>query len=143
MHKLPSAQAITILFAFTFIMLGCERAGPLEPEPPGSEAKLSTIQTRIFDINCALSGCHGGGSPQLGLNLSAGQAYSSLVNVTSTEQASLMRVAPEDPENSYLMHKIRGDAGIVGARMPLGRAALSAEDIELVRQWIEDGALDN
>lgn len=134
----------TLFILIPILLIGCERAGPLEDEPdPSIGATLSQIQARIFDTNCALSGCHAGGSPQLGLDLSAGQAFSNIVNVASTEQPSLLRVAPGDPENSYLLQKIRGDMSISGAQMPLGRAALSAANIELVRQWIDEGALDN
>ena len=133
---------LSILF-LSLIVLGCERAGPLEDDPDTNNPTLSQIQTRIFDTNCALSGCHAGGTPQLGLDLSAGSSFSNIVNVASVEQSSLMRIAPGDPENSYLLQKIRGDMGISGARMPLGRSALSDEDIELVRQWIADGAMDN
>ena len=123
-------------------VFGCERANPIEPDPM-VDATLSQIQTQIFDVNCAISGCHGNSSPQLGLDLSSGQAFQSTVNVASLERQSLVRVAPGDPEGSYLLHKIRGDNTISGSRMPLGRPALSAADIDLVRQWIEDGALDN
>ena len=126
------------------VLAGCERAASLEVEPdPNGNATLSRIQTRIFDTNCALSGCHAGANPQQGMDLSAGQAFSNIVNVPSREVPALMRVAPGDPENSYLLQKVRGDAGIVGARMPLGRAPLSAEDIELIRKWIEGGAQDD
>lgn len=123
------------------ILAGCERAGPLEDEG-GVDATLTTIQTRIFDLNCALSGCHAGSSPQLGLSLENGLAFSNIVGVQSDE-VNLLRVDPGNPEESYLLKKVRGDADIVGARMPLGRADLSDENIELIRQWIADGAEDN
>ena len=123
------------------VLVGCERAGPLE-ETGEAEATLTTIQSRIFDTNCALSGCHAGSSPQLGLSLEDGQSFSNIVNVQSDE-TNLLRVNPGNPEQSYLLRKVRGDADIVGARMPLGRADLSDENIELIRQWIEDGAEDN
>ena len=138
MHKFTIFSGLIL-----FVLSGCERAGPLEGPDPSDEVTLTQIQTNIFDTNCALSGCHTGGNPPQGLDLSVGQAFSNLVNVASMEQSSVLRVAPGDPENSYLLHKIRGDAGITGSQMPLGRTALSASEIELVRQWIEDGAQNN
>ena len=61
------------------------------------------------------------------------------MNVNSVEVPSLKRVKPLDPDNSYLVHKIEGTAA-VGGRMPLGRPALSAVEITLIRQWISEGA---
>jgi mono/diheme cytochrome c family protein len=46
-------------------------------------------------------------------------------------------VEPSKPEESLLVRKLRGTSG---ARMPLGRAALSDETIELVATWIREGA---
>lgn len=100
----------------------------------------------IFTANCALSGCHAGAAPQLGQNLSAGNAYTSIVNVASVEVPSLLRVEPGDPDNSYLVHKIEGTAASVGGvdtRMPLGNPPLSASEIATIRAWIEEGALNN
>lgn len=53
---------------------------------------------------------------------------------------ALLRVAPGDPDSSYLVQKIEGSAA-VGARMPIGRPPLDAEAITLIRQWIAAGAL--
>lgn len=130
------------LLLMALFVTGCERAGPLEEDTPAS-ATLSAIQVRIFDTSCAVSGCHAGSNPQLGMSLEAGQAFASIVNVPSVERADLLRIDPGNPDDSYLLKKIRGDGDIVGMRMPLGRSNLSADDIELVRQWIQDGALDN
>lgn len=129
------------LIWFGLALMGCERAELVEPDQ--LEPTLTDIQATIFDLNCALSGCHAGANPQLGQDLSDGQAFANIVNVQSVERPDLMRVRPGDPENSYLLKKIRGDADIVGARMPLGRSPLSQEQINLVRDWIMEGALDN
>jgi hypothetical protein len=131
---------LTLLFAM-LLVAGCEHADPLDPNR--LEPTLSSIQANIFDLNCALPSCHAAPNPQLGQDLSAGQARASIVNVRSVEVANLFRVAPGDPENSYLVWKIEGRAGIGGVRMPSGRAPLTAEEIAVIRQWIADGAQDN
>ena len=118
----------------------CEHVDPLEV---GSEATLSNIQASIFTPSCAVSGCHAGSNPQQGQDLSEGQSFSNIVGVRSNERPDLLRIAPGDPDNSYLVKKIMGDPDIVGAQMPLGRAPLSAEQINLVREWVTEGALDN
>jgi len=136
-----------ILFLFVaFLSTGCEHADLLQPAPPGPEGStFQHIQTNILSKNCALSGCHFGGSSSLPgvMDLREGRAFSNLVGVRSIERPDLVRIAPGDPDNSYLMLKITGAAGIVGARMPLGRSPLSDANIQTIRAWIEAGAQIN
>lgn len=107
-----------------------------------SAPTFSQVQQQVLTPSCALSGCHSGASPAQGMNLSVGQAYSNIVNVPSTEVPSLDRVEPGEPDNSYLIHKIEGTAQ-VGARMPLTGAPLPNEFIQVIRNWISDGAQNN
>ncbi len=110
---------------------------PTPTPPPG--VSLSTLQAQIFTPMC--SGCHppSGG----GLDLRSGQTFGSTVNVASSQQPSLMRVKPGDPDNSYLVRKLAGGSGITGSRMPQGGPFLSAQDLQLVRSWISQGAPNN
>ena len=78
--------------------------------------------------------------PAQGQDLSAGQAFSNIVNVPSGQNPMLDRVEPGDPDNSYLVRKIEGNAG---TRMPLGQPALPNQQIQNIRNWILDGAQDN
>lgn len=66
-----------------------------------------------------------------------------LVNVASNEVPALMRVLPNNPDDSYLVRKVEGGPDIVGGRMPLGRAPLSAEQIGMIRSWISAGAMQS
>lgn len=109
---------------------------------------LTQLQTQIFTPIC--STCHTGvGSSLPGVqNLTAGNTFANIVNVPSIEQPSLMRIKPGDPDNSYLIRKIEGAAGISGSRMPLGcggsaNPCLSQATIDLVRAWVSQGALNN
>ncbi len=79
---------------------------------------------------------------QAGLNLASGSSFLSLVNVKSIE-TSLTLVIPSDPDESYLLHKLEGRAGIAGERMPKGGPFLASDEVKAVSQWIADGALDN
>ncbi len=74
-----------------------------------------------------------------GLRLDAANSYALLVGIASGERPNLLRVAPGDPNNSYLIQKLEGTAGI-GERMPAGLPALPQADIDVIRQWITDGA---
>lgn len=98
-------------------------------------------------------GCHDDTDPPGGLNLLAGAAYAGLVNVQAVQDTAapiLDRIEPGDPEASFLIHKIQGThtaAGGRGGRMPAGcpgsRACLTPEEIQLIRQWVVEGALNN
>jgi hypothetical protein len=101
-------------------------------------AEFQSIQDHVFTPICTR--CHAGASAPEGMILEEGRAYDMIVNVPSGEVPTLMRVAPGDPDNSYLFHKISGTQE-VGDRMPLGLPPLDAETIAAIRQWIEDGAL--
>ncbi len=73
-----------------------------------SAPTLTQLQADIFTPIC--SGCHNGTGASLpGIqNLTAGHTFASLVNVASIEAPSLKRILPGDPDNSYLVLKIRG-----------------------------------
>ena len=102
---------------------------------------LDEIQAQVFTPTCAVAGCHTGPSGNTlpnGMDLSnADASFASLVGVASLEQPAVLRVAASDPDNSYLVQKIEGNAG---ARMPLGGAPLDAAVIAQIRDWISNGA---
>jgi hypothetical protein len=50
-----------------------------------------------------------------------------------------MRVNPGHPDSSYIIQKIEGHAA-VGGQMPLGQPPLPQATIDVIRQWITDGA---
>jgi hypothetical protein len=94
----------------------------------------------VFAPTC--STCHSGASAPHGLRLDAANSYALLVGVPSGEQPSILRVKPNDPNNSYLVQKIQGSAAS-GERMPAGLPALPQATIDAIRQWITDGALND
>ena len=111
--------------------------------PPGVIGpNFSEIQASIIEPNCATTGCHLGAAAPQGLRLDSANSYGMLVDVPSTESSSILRVAPGDPNNSYLIQKLEGTAS-VGAQMPLGAPALDQANIDVIRQWISDGAIDD
>ena len=91
--------------------------------------------------HCATAGCHTGAGAPFGLDLSAGAAAGNVVNVPSAEVPALMRVAPYDPTDSYVYMKVTGDPRILGDPMPQGGQPLGAADLELLRTWIDQGAM--
>jgi hypothetical protein len=77
------------------------------------------------------------------MNLTEGNAYANLVGAAAIQKPGLQRVAPGDPTNSYLVHKVEGRAGITGQRMPLTGTPLTDGQILVIRRWIELGAPNN
>ena len=105
--------------------------GPLLPT-------FSSIQANIFTPICEQ--CHAGATAPRGLRLDAANSYALLVGVASSEQPGLRRVDPHNPNSSYLIQKLEGTAA-TGERMPAGLPPLSQAEIDVIRQWITDGAL--
>lgn len=97
----------------------------------------------IFSRSCV--DCHtpGGFAANTGLFLTEGTAFSRLVNVKSSQNSNLTRVVPGDSAASLLFQKISSDRPPVGGRMPLFDDALSSDDIERIRLWIDEGAEEN
>jgi mono/diheme cytochrome c family protein len=149
---------VSTRFAPAFIVIvilsaGCdEKLADVAGPTPNLEPTFSSIQSEIFQTTdsagrAACANCHnpnGGAFRQVGLDLSSDAAYNLLVGVPSVERPGMLRVAPGDPENSYLMHKIEGRPGIVGLRMPRsGPPYLTDGQIQIIRRWIEIGAPRN
>jgi hypothetical protein len=109
------------------------------PVGGGLAPTLSSIQANVFSVSCAVPGCHGGTSAQFGLRLDAGFSAGNLVNVASPRGALLVRVVPGDPNASFLIQKLEGTQPI-GDRMPLFGPYLPQSTIDVVRQWIRNGA---
>jgi hypothetical protein len=101
-------------------------------------ANFASIQANIFTPNCATSGCHVGTTAPFGLRLDAGNSFTSIFEQTSSEDATATLIVPGDADNSYLVRKIQGNAG---SRMPKNLPALSADKIQVMRDWVNNGAL--
>jgi hypothetical protein len=112
---------------------GGSSGGPVPLTPD-----LQSIQANVFTPIC--SPCHSGASAPEGLMLDAAHSYNLLVGVPSTEVPTFDRVKAGDPNNSYIILKLQGSPGIVGSRMPLNETPLPQSTIDVIRQWITNGA---
>ena len=90
----------------------------------------SQIQT-IIDANCTNSGCHtNGGGYQNGLDLS------SYDNLMAGDSENGPVVIPLDHANSLLWQKVNS-----GAMPPGNNPDLSGDEVNLIANWIDEGAL--
>ena len=115
-----------------FVMGGCKQdQGPIEDDSDNGNVSYDQVQA-IFDQYCI--SCH----PSSGnLDLRRGQSYNQLVNVPASGYQGL-RVSPGHSDQSVLFGKIDG-SGRYGSNMPLG-GSLSQQQIDLIKDWIDQGA---
>jgi len=109
--------------------------------PDETKATYAGQVQPIFTQSCATNlACHvaGGAGP---VNLSTGDSYHQIFEITSTQDPTKPYIDAFVPDTSYLFNKVDGTG--LGSRMPLGQPPLSAEQIEAIRTWILEGAANN
>ena len=135
--------SISILLAFSLLLTSCSEDSTTEPTPTPSNApmaKLSGIQSKVFNISCATANCHASATAAGGLVLSDGQSYNNLINVESVRFPGVKRVDEGNSEESLLVQIIKGTKS---PRMPLNAAPLPAAVIDSIAKWIDLGAPNN
>ena len=145
-----TAFAALLLAAAPLALAGCgagsgegldQNGQPLVSPPGALVPTLASIQDNVFSVTCAVSGCHTGAGAPYGLRLDRGFSAGNLISVPSRQDPNLIRVVPFDPDASLLIQKLDGTQ-TVGEPMPAGgRAPLKTATINVIRQWIQDGAL--
>ena len=114
--------------------------------PDGSCAPLvrpfRTIQ-QVFTQSCALPSCHSAIAREGDLVLESEElSWDSLVDQPSVHEdaaeTGLLRVKSGDPDNSFLMRKLRGLGP--GDSMPQGAPALPDNILDMIEDWIARGA---
>jgi PKD repeat protein len=130
-HTYASAGTFTVTFTAT------DSKGLVDPAPSTrtitvnpavSAPTLTAIKTAIFTPSC--TGCHSAGG-DAGMNLTAANAYSNLVNVPATTRSGL-RVVPFNPAASALVIQLQS-----------GHRSVSAANQKMISDWITAGALNN
>jgi len=129
MKKIRRRLGVLTSIILILSLTGCyydEGLEDITPTPNDDVSFAADIQP-IFNQYCA--SCHNGG---LDPDLREGTSYN-FITVTDPDQ-----VVPGDAEGSELYQRLIG----VGNIMPPS-GALSNTDIDLVRDWINQGALNN
>ncbi|MDZ7344473.1 MAG: Ig-like domain-containing protein [candidate division KSB1 bacterium] len=131
-----------LMFSLIGGLAGCDSQSPnAAQQPAGVQPTLASIQANIFNLKCAVAGCHltSGIAP---MSLESGLSFNTLVNVPSN-YGSLLRVKPNDALNSVLYLKVIGDPQVGGAqaRMPFALGPMPSNEVNAIRDWINAGAL--
>jgi hypothetical protein len=103
--------------------------------PQKGPSGISAVKA-ILAQNCTLAGCHRTNNPAGNLRFDQTRFPTSVLDVASQQIPDRKLVDTKAPERSYFLAKIRGEAGIVGGRMPLNRAPLSTKQIQEVEDWV-------
>lgn len=132
--------ALVLAFAVPALLLPVSvyllvHSGPGSPAP---RVRFAQIQNLFQRAGC--EGCHPGVNPSL--NLLPGHSYAALINVRALEDPRYAYVVAGDPQKSFLYLKVAGfgKAAQVGGRMPFLRQPLSRADVQLLAEWISQGA---
>ena len=103
-------------------------------QPP--EPTFANVQ-EIFNNSCGGSGCHINRT-ESGVRL---DGYDNVMNSVGQQYGTEI-VQANEPDNSPLVDKIEPDPQF-GDRMPQGRSPLTDDQIQLIRDWINQGAQNN
>ena len=135
-YKLSIILYVSVIILLLFIA-SCDKKKPEVLQPT-----FSSIYKNIFSKKCALYTCHSSAfaKESAELDLMEETSYSSLVNVKSVTFPDILRIQPGDPDNSLLINRL--DGTIIVAP-PLERTSVSEDELNIIRTWIKNGALNN
>lgn len=120
----------------------------------GPPVSFATVQSQVF-TGCLGEGCHfcmfvlpDAGCPwdndPLQLYGSAQMFVDTTVNRAAIYSPSKVRVKPFDPDHSFIVQKLEGTLGpSEGNRMPQNGNLIAPDKIQLLRDWISQGAQPN
>ncbi len=121
------------IFALTAV-IACDDTVAPDLTIPDKDVSYSQHIQPLFNVSCAIAGCHDNATAAGGLRLT------SWVNTTANPQV----VFPYEPDNSILVWAVEGNTSatpmppINGNVMPLTR-----NQIQGIRTWIAEGAKNN
>jgi mono/diheme cytochrome c family protein len=105
-----------------------DTTAPTEPAAEGATVSFTNDILPIFESRCI--NCHGGDKTQEGLDLKTHAAL-----MTGSDNGSV--VTPGDIANSLLVELV------VSQKMPKRGPKLTPPQVQLITDWVNQGALDN
>ncbi|MBO6940281.1 MAG: hypothetical protein JJ863_35235 [Deltaproteobacteria bacterium] len=129
-----------VLFAFALAsLLGCP--GKLDdpdqyPEQPLDLCLLDIDVPALLRARCGNEDCHGSTSPAAQLDLNSPGIFERMENASATQCEDRVRIDPLDPNNSFLMEKIRGtQPPTCGQTMP-PFTVLTTYEVGCIQLWL-------
>ena len=123
---------LTILFFITASLTACEKAEQAQPR----KISFANDVDPIIQKHCAE--CHAAGLPGALATGFVTDTYQSIMNGTLSGQI----VNPGSARTSSLYILISGKDNLA-VTMPHGKEPLETGDIEIIRAWIDSGAMEN
>ena len=136
--RTPTTLTAALALCAVLSVAGC----PATTDPTDTSTATTFVADvlPIFQGQCI--GCHAeGGFSGITLELTEESGYDRIVNQPSAQDASFTLVVPGDADASLLYLKVSSNTPPVGSRMPFFRTPLSDDDIEVIRNWIDQGAV--
>lgn len=98
------------------------------------------VQSEVFTPSCAA--CHGSsaGGAAAGLYLTEGLSYDALVNHPATCNSDMLRVCPDDADNSFLYLVLTHDGDTSHPHADILDAKRRTVLLNLIEDWIDNGA---
>ena len=151
MRFTPIALSLAAIAALGLLLPACAGSTPAAapasaPVAAASAPGAAPASAPAFLMQrCGTAKCHGGEKPKEGLDLSSLASIQATAIGKEAGQATLKRIAPGDPEASYLFLKITkqrrpDDKRLKWRAMPPGPKPLDESEIALIEAWIKAGA---
>lgn len=149
MKRVFIRSAVVLSTVTSCIILQACTGGPIGNECPtsGTAGNASTVSYAndivplFIETNCLSTACHGGIVPSSRFDLRTYE--STFIAGDDARQIGACEITPGDPDNSFLMEKLRSADPRVGLQMPLEREPLTAAQLAIIETWIREGAQNN
>lgn len=121
------------------------RADCTRPDCRSFASTYDLVQSAIFENRgCAAELCHSADHAAGALDLTASRSYAALIDIPAATAPDFKLVDPGNRANSLLWINLAArlypnEVAVPLRAMPLGPDALSADEIEVLRLWIEWG----
>jgi len=126
-----------VIISFIFLQ-SCDDTLTIEDvdskDIPSKDVSFSQHIYPVLQVKCSFSGCHAQPNPANGIDLSTWSGVTADPNI----------VFPFEPELSKLVWAIEGNKPPIPQMPPNGYAKpVTIDQIQGIRTWIDEGALDN
>jgi hypothetical protein len=118
----------------------CPPGAPL-PGVPSTVSYAHDVVPLLQSAGCQSLSCHGGPFPSSDYNLSAYEtSFGPGIEAKALKGCDIV---PGGPDASFMIEKLVSPTPRIGNRMPSARPPLTDTQVELIRQWITEGAIDD